>query len=685
MRAIGIVLAGGNSKRMRELSNKRAIAAMPVAGSFRSVDFVLSNMSNSHIQSVAVLTQYNSRSLNEHLSSSKWWDFGRKQGGMYVFTPTITAEHSDWYRGTADALYQNLDFLKKSHEPYVVIAGGDCIYKLDYHKVLEYHIEKKADITVVCKDMEPEADVTRFGLVKTNAEGRITDFEEKPMLATSNTISCGIYVIRRRQLIELIERCATQLHITAEDNLQFGYIDRVIQEPSLGARPYHYDFFRTLRQEIIRATDETVLSVRSGMFRGALLRRMSRDDINLDEMYIRWHLSQGARERLVLRRQKKFLRLSRGAYIDRRPFLNKMRNSMRESWGNISARIKYALITKHQRKFAYLMDEMTSEIHLLKRRLTAPFCRIPRDQRPSIEPETVRNLTTLSDWDEESESRKGKWTYISPRAKEDRAITCPNAGTHGCLDLWSPDLYGEFAGVCTWCGHHFPMEYQWFVKNVFDEDSVREFNGEVEATNPLQFEGFDARLAEARERTKLKSGCITFEAKLDGTKMIVALFAGTFRGGSVGSAEGTKFVEAAELAMKKRYPLLAYVHGTAGIRIQEGTHGVIQMPRCTVAVRRYINAGGLYTVLYDTNSYAGPVASFLGCSPYQYAMRSSNLGFAGRGVIKETTGIDIEPHYHSAYKALARGHIQGVWDRREARANLKQVLLTMGGRNLYYR
>ena len=489
----------------------------------------------------------------------------------------------------------------------------------------------------------------------------------------------------QRATPELIERCATQLHITAEDNLQFGYIDRVIQEPSLGARPYHYDFFRTLRQEIIRATDETVLSVRSGMFRGALLRRMSRDDINLDEMYIRWHLSQGARERLVLRRQKKFLRLSRGAYIDRRPFLNKMRNSMRESWGNISARIKYALITKHQRKFAYLMDEMTSEMHLLKRRLTAPFCRIPRDQRPSIEPETVRNLTTLSDWDEESESRKGKWTYISPRAKEDRAITCPNAGTHGCLDLWSPDLYGEFAGVCTWCGHHFPMEYQWFVKNVFDEDSVREFNGEVEASNPLQFEGFDARLAEARERTKLKSGCITFEAKLDGTKMIVALFAGTFRGGSVGSAEGTKFVEAAELAMKKRYPLLAYVHGTAGIRIQEGTHGVIQMPRCTVAVRRYINAGGLYTVLYDTNSYAGPVASFLGCSPYQYAMRSSNLGFAGRGVIKETTGIDIEPHYHSAYKALARGHIQGVWDRREARANLKQVLLTMGGRNLYYR
>jgi len=215
MRAIGIVLAGGNSKRMRELSNKRAISAMPVAGSYRSIDFVLSNMTNSHIQNVAVLTQYNSRSLNEHLSSSKWWDFGRKQGGLYVFTPTITAQNSDWYRGTADALYQNLTFLKNSHEPYVVIASGDGIYKMDYNKVLEYHIEKKADITVVCKDMSEEEDVTRFGLLKLNDDGRIVEFEEKPMVATSNTVSCGIYVIRRRQLIELIERCA------AEDRVDF--------------------------------------------------------------------------------------------------------------------------------------------------------------------------------------------------------------------------------------------------------------------------------------------------------------------------------------------------------------------------------------------------------------------------------------------------------------------------------
>lgn len=210
MRAIGIILAGGNNNKMKELSYKRAIAAMPMAGSYRAIDFALSNMSNSHIQKVAVLTQYNAKSLNEHLSSSKWWDFGRKQGGLYVFTPSITADNGFWYRGTADSIWQNIDFLKNSHEPYVVIASGDGIYKLDYNDVLEYHIQKKADITVVCKDVDDTQDVTRFGLVKTDEEGRIIDFEEKPMASENRTVSTGVYIIRRRLLIELIEKCAEE-------------------------------------------------------------------------------------------------------------------------------------------------------------------------------------------------------------------------------------------------------------------------------------------------------------------------------------------------------------------------------------------------------------------------------------------------------------------------------------------
>ncbi|MBQ4058033.1 MAG: glucose-1-phosphate adenylyltransferase subunit GlgD [Lachnospiraceae bacterium] len=211
MRAIGIILAGGNNSKMGELSAKRAVAAMPVTGSYRAIDFTLSNMTNSHIQKVAVFTQYNSRSLNEHLNSSKWWDFGRKQGGLFVFTPTITSTNSYWYQGTADALYQNINFLKDSHEPYVVIASGDGVYKLDYNKVLEEHINKGADITIVCKDINPEEDdISRFGVVKYNDDMQVVDFEEKPLVAQTSTVSIGVYVIRRRQLIELLESCAKE-------------------------------------------------------------------------------------------------------------------------------------------------------------------------------------------------------------------------------------------------------------------------------------------------------------------------------------------------------------------------------------------------------------------------------------------------------------------------------------------
>lgn len=226
MRAVGIILAGGNSGRMKELSQKRAIAAMPVGGTYRSIDFALSNMSNSHIQNVAVFTQYNSRSLNEHLSSSKWWDFGRKHGGLFVFTPTITPDNSMWYQGTADALYQNLSFLKNSHEPYVVIAPGDGIYKLDYNKVLEYHIEKQADITVVCKDISPTDDeLNRFGVVCVDDDQRITTFEEKPLVPKSNTVSTGIYIIRRRQLIELIEKAAKEGRYNFVSDILIRYKD----------------------------------------------------------------------------------------------------------------------------------------------------------------------------------------------------------------------------------------------------------------------------------------------------------------------------------------------------------------------------------------------------------------------------------------------------------------------------
>ncbi len=206
MKALGIILAGGSSKRMGLLTKNRALAAIPVACTYKSIDFSLSNMTNSGIGKVAVLTMYNAKSINDYLRSSKWWNFGRKNGGLYTFSPMLTSNNSWWYKGTADSIWQNIEWIKSSHEPYVVIASGNGIYKMDYGKPLEYHIKKEADITIVCT--KTEDDPRLYGVVSIDKEGRITELQEKPLDASSHMVSCGVYIIRRRLLIELLEECA---------------------------------------------------------------------------------------------------------------------------------------------------------------------------------------------------------------------------------------------------------------------------------------------------------------------------------------------------------------------------------------------------------------------------------------------------------------------------------------------
>ncbi len=204
MKAIGIILAGGNNERLGELTKRRALSAIPVGSCYRSLDFTLSNMSNSGIKKVAVITQYNSRSLHDHLSSAKWWDLGRKQGGLFIFSPYLSNDNSFWFRGTADSIYQNINFLKRSIEPYVVIASGNTVYKMDFRKLLKQHVETQADITVVYKDVEDE-DIRSYGAIEFDETGRMTDLEEKPIEHSSNKISMGIYVIQRTLLIKLLE------------------------------------------------------------------------------------------------------------------------------------------------------------------------------------------------------------------------------------------------------------------------------------------------------------------------------------------------------------------------------------------------------------------------------------------------------------------------------------------------
>nr|WP_321257354.1 carboxyl transferase domain-containing protein [uncultured Pseudodesulfovibrio sp.] len=488
----------------------------------------------------------------------------------------------------------------------------------------------------------------------------------------------------QRAPVELIESCALAQRITAQDNLKNGYIDEIIEEPPLGARADHFDFYKQVREQIVRATDEVALGVRGvRLFRAMAMRHFKRHT----DIIVRWSLNETARERLIAKRFKKYRKLAQHAYQDNRSLMDKLTATSSGIVSNTSSLLVYGLVKPFRQRIGRIVEEATDEIHVVTGKVDSVVKTVLKKVGIKAEGDKQKEmeLTGLSTTQETEPTVTNDNGYISPQANIDREVTCPHASKRGCLDIWAKDLFIDFAGVCPHCGYNFPMEYQWYLHNLFDKGSLREFNRDIAAGNPTKFPNFDARVDAAKEKTGLQSSCMTFNASLEGINVTCATLIANFRGGSVGAAEGEKFIRALELAQTKHQPFLAYVHGTAGIRIQEGVNGLIQMPRCTMAVRKYIEEGGLYIVLYDTNSYAGPVASFLGCSPYQYAVRSSRLGFAGPGVIKETTGIEIPPDYHNCYKGLSRGHIQGVWSRKDIRKNLHQAFLTIGGRNLYYR
>lgn len=209
---MGIVLTGGNHNRLKELSLERSIAAVPIGGKYRIIDFILSNMVNSGITNVGVITQYNYRSLMDHLGSGKEWDLDRKNEGLFILPPYLSEFGTGWYKGTADSLYNNLTFLERSDEEYVVIGQGYTIYNMDYEPMLEYHIKTGADITIACRDMSDISceDQKLLGMVEINEENRIVDFMEKPLNPKSNIGSMGVYIMRRTFLIELLQESAAK-------------------------------------------------------------------------------------------------------------------------------------------------------------------------------------------------------------------------------------------------------------------------------------------------------------------------------------------------------------------------------------------------------------------------------------------------------------------------------------------
>jgi glucose-1-phosphate adenylyltransferase len=201
---IAMLLAGGQGSRLYVLTEKTAKPAVPFGGKYRIIDFPMSNCVNSGIDTVGVLTQYQPLALNEYIGNGEPWDLDRTNGGVRVLPPYQAKSSSEWYRGTANAIYQNINFIERYSPEYTLILSGDHIYKMDYSRMLDEHKKNGADCTIAVLKV-PMEEASRFGILNTNPDGSIYEFEEKPKNPKSNNASMGIYIFNTKTLIEYLK------------------------------------------------------------------------------------------------------------------------------------------------------------------------------------------------------------------------------------------------------------------------------------------------------------------------------------------------------------------------------------------------------------------------------------------------------------------------------------------------
>ncbi len=233
---VAMLLAGGQGSRLCDLTRHTAKPAVSFGGKYRIIDFPLSNCINSGIDTVGVLTQYQPLELNEYIGDGAPWDLDRARGGLCVLPPYTGCESSEWYRGTANAIYQNLAFLRRYAPEYVLILSGDHIYKMDYSKMLTFHKAKGAVCTVATVRV-PLEEASRFGICNTREDGRIVQFEEKPKKPKNDQASMGIYIFNTRTLVEYLEEDAADP--TSKNDFGKNIIPRLA---SRGEAIYAYPF-----------------------------------------------------------------------------------------------------------------------------------------------------------------------------------------------------------------------------------------------------------------------------------------------------------------------------------------------------------------------------------------------------------------------------------------------------------
>ena len=206
---IAMLLAGGQGSRLGVLTSKVAKPAVSFGGKYRIIDFPLSNCINSGVDTVGVLTQYQPLRLNTHIGIGIPWDLDKNIGGVTILPPYEKVVNSEWYTGTANAIYQNLDYMDSFNPDYILILSGDHIYKMDYETMLDFHKEKGADVTIAVMPV-PIEEAKRFGIMITDEDRKITDFEEKPANPRSNLASMGIYIFNWKTLKEALLANAEQ-------------------------------------------------------------------------------------------------------------------------------------------------------------------------------------------------------------------------------------------------------------------------------------------------------------------------------------------------------------------------------------------------------------------------------------------------------------------------------------------
>ncbi|MBI4793825.1 MAG: glucose-1-phosphate adenylyltransferase [Deltaproteobacteria bacterium] len=227
-----LILAGGVGSRLNNLVQTRAKPAVPFGGIYRIIDFSMSNVMNSGLTQVGVLTQYKPLSLMQHLGTGEAWDFTGRSRGVKILPPRTGAKDSDWYKGTADAVRQNMDFIKSHPSKEILLLSGDHIYRMDFDDMISFHRRKKADVTIGMM-VVPESEIHQFGAGITNEEGRIVDWEEKPKVARTNLASMGIYVFDTEYLLRMLTE--------DREEIDFGMhlIPRAIENDNVFAYPFH--------------------------------------------------------------------------------------------------------------------------------------------------------------------------------------------------------------------------------------------------------------------------------------------------------------------------------------------------------------------------------------------------------------------------------------------------------------